>query len=130
VSRPATTFLAWLVSVVLLSSFLAAWYQSFDWGPSTWGALAGIGIAGLAAGLSYFQLRRSLARAPLVFLRGFVTGLALRAGLLAASGLLVWAATDWSLRHFLVALGLSYPPLLVLEAWQVQRTPRRTGARR
>jgi len=128
--RPATNFIAWLVAMVFLFSLLAAWYQSFGWGPGMRGALAGIGLAGLAAGLSYFQFRRSLARAPLAFLRGFVTGVALRAGLLAAGGLLLWAATDWSLRHFLVALGLSYPPLLALEAWQIQRAPRETGARR
>ncbi|MBN2170526.1 MAG: hypothetical protein JW819_04295 [Candidatus Krumholzibacteriota bacterium] len=129
-SRPATIFLAWLASVVLLSSFLAAWYQSFDWGPSTRGALAGIGSAGLSVALSYFQLRRSLDRTPLVFLRGYMTSLALRVGVLAASGLLVWAVTDWGPSHFLVALGLSYPPLLVLEIWQVQRVPRGRDVRR
>lgn len=129
-NRSATIFLAWLAAMVFLFSLLAAWYLSFDWDPATRGALAGIGLAGLAAGLSYFQLRRSLARAPLAFLRGYLTGFALRVGVMAAGGFLVWAATDWSLSHLLVALGLSYPPLLVLEIWQVQRCPSGRDARR
>ena len=85
------------------------------------GATAGILAAGLSAAASFFPLRGALKASNLRFMRTFFMGLLLRVLFLAAAGLLVRFQGDWSLRHWLIAVGLSYPLYVILEGWILSR---------
>lgn len=96
------------------------------------GASAGLIAVLLAVVTSLLLLRRALRGANLGFLRAYFMGLLLRLLLLATFGLVVWGATDWDLRAFLVAVALSYPFAIALEGWVLSReapgrVPGKTG---
>ena len=120
-SHPVAIFLILLLVLLLLSLILAAWILSFRSGPELWGACAGVCAGSLSAALSYFMLRRALSASNLSFLKAYFAALALRLALLFLSGLIVWAWTGWSLWHYMIAVALSYPLILFLEAWCLSR---------
>ena len=86
------------------------------------GAGAGIAAGALSVTTSFFVVRGRLGGSNLRFLRAFFAGLLVRVLVLVAAGLLVRELTDWSLRHLLIAVGLSYPLYLMLEGWVLSRS--------
>jgi len=117
-----------LIALVAVRLLLAAEPARRD------GASAGLIAVLLAVATSFLLLRQALRGASLSFLRAYFMGLLLRVLLLATLGLAVWGATDWELRAFLVAVALSYPFAIALEAWALsreaqRRAPGKTGAR-
>jgi len=85
------------------------------------GAAAGIIAAALSAVASFFPVRAALGASNIRFMRIFFTGLLIRALMLAAVALVVRYRLDWSLRHYLIAVGLSYPLYVMLEGWVLSR---------
>ena len=128
-SRPAGIFWVRLVTAALVAGLIATWRSAFQAGPALWSALAGIGAGAASTALSFLILERSLRASHLKFLRAFFQGILVRAGVLAAAGLLIWGSDGYSLRFFLLALGLSYPFFLFLEGWQLSRELTGSGKR-
>jgi hypothetical protein len=120
-SRPAGIFWSRLVTLVLVASLIAAWRLSFQAGPALWSALSGIAAGGASTALSFLVLERSLRASNLKFLKAFFLGILIRVAMLAVVGLLVWGNGGWSLKLYLLAVGLSYPFLLLLEGWQLSQ---------
>jgi hypothetical protein len=82
-------------------------------------ALAAVWLGALAAAWGFFQLRRSLDKSNLEFLKAFFGGLALRFAVLTLLGLTVYFATAWDIYVFMVSLALTYPLYLGFEAWRI-----------
>ena len=120
-SRPVGIFLAWLLPLALISLLLAAWWLSFRFGPELSASAVGIGAGAVGAALSYILSRRTLDSSQLTFLRAYFGGLALRFVLLALAGFAVWGLARWSLKHYLIAVALTYPFFLIVEAWRLSR---------
>ncbi len=120
-SRPAGIFWIRLVTLVAIAALIAAWRFNFQTGPALWSALSGIGAGAASTALSFLILERSLRASNLKFLKAFFSGILIRFVVLAAAGLLIWSNAGWSLRLYLLAVGLSYPPMLFLEGWTLSR---------
>ncbi len=82
-------------------------------------ALTAVWLGALAAAWGFFQLRRSLEKSNLEFLKAFFGGLALRFAVLTLLGLTVYFATAWDINVFMVSLALTYPLYLGFEAWRI-----------
>ncbi len=120
-NRDVASFLIGL-AVIAAAGILLAGIMMAEGAPGELsGARVGILAAGLSAAVSFFPLRGALSASNLRFMRTFFMGLLLRVLFLAAAGLLVRFQGDWSLRHFLIAVGLSYPLYVILEGWMLSR---------
>ncbi|MCP4547946.1 MAG: hypothetical protein GY835_15895 [bacterium] len=114
-------FLNAILALALLSALTVAFVQSFLPSVKLWGSWAGIGVAVASVAVSFYQLKRSLSAAHLVFFRAFVFSMALRVLMIATASLLVWQTTNWDLRQYLILLGLTYPLFLMIEAYFLWR---------
>ncbi len=120
-NREVASFLIGLVVIAAGGMLLAGMMIGEGAAGELSGARAGILAAGLSAAASFFPLRGALGASNLRFMRTFLIGFMLRVLFLAAAGLLVRFQGDWSLRHWLIAVGLSYPLYMILEGLILSR---------
>jgi hypothetical protein len=120
VRRPAGTGLVAPLSLLLVALLVVRLVVEGD-APRRDAISAGLGAVAVAVGASLVPLRRRLAGSTLSFLRAYFLGMLLRVAVLGLIGLLVWRATDWELRAYLVAVALSYPAAMAIEGWLLSR---------
>jgi hypothetical protein len=136
VRRPAGIALVALLGLLTIALLVARAAMAEDAARRD-GVSAGLAAVAGAALLSFLLLRRRLAGSNLAFLQAYFAGMLLRLVLLALIGLVVWGGTDWDLRAWLAAVGLSYPLAMAIEGWALSRefarrqppAPSTTGAK-
>lgn len=120
-NRLVITFLAGLLAIAA-AALLVGDLMIGEGAPGEFpGAAAGIIAAALSALASFFPVRAALGGSNIRFMRVFFSGLLIRALILAAAALIVRYQLEWSLRHYLIAVGLSYPLYVIVEGWVLSR---------
>lgn len=115
--RTIAVFLLWLLALVAVMGLAASWILGDGRGDLEAVIAAIVFGAGLAL-VSFLLILRSLGASQQAFNKIFFGGIALRAALILAAVFSVWKWSPWNFETFLVALAITYPLFLVLEAWR------------